>query len=631
MWRLWSTTYEAKWGERGLYDLADHINKVTGVVKSGAPMEAGVLFAPRFARALLSLMVDPIRGGASGHAARLFWIRTALTTTTLTVLFNELQGEAWNLDPRDLGLNAEEREGRPEPYSVRIPGVGRISLLGPFAPYWRAIGHAAHGDFAYMPRLGRGKLAPLWSAVTDFVTGAEYMGEKMPDRDDFVGMSKYIMKQFTPFAAGQIGEGIRTQLELHGTTKQSIIGAAVGAGAEFVGARFTPEHASEARNSTMRQVIKDVLEGKMKAPRDIAALIKGEGEQYNTWGDVPEPVQDWLEAENETIGKAAELIREDVRTSASKFAPILEASQGQANAIALRGEWLRQNRTGEGRPYDRSDYVKEVKDILAATRTTINTLKKELGITDREMQENAPPSIKLLDDFATEVIEGAIDPSTKGTDHEKLDGETYGQLYNAFLDARKDLKIGDLSVAEVLDMVLGNKDDPTYQEYSQAMRDLRPYFDFLDTTWTPEFLDAVKGTELAEELGARDIEWIDSQTVRQFRTIYEYETALVVQITRGLMGDAGFGAWGKVPFSRDGKETVTFSEEFGDKPDVDEEKANAIARILVDKLTKAYWIARSAVVKDWWRNGSSSSPELLRLAQTWEVYDVPSVLLDLLD
>lgn len=609
LYSLWRETWFRKGGERGLDRLADHINKMTGVTRSGAAVEAGVLFAPRFLRANLGLMADAFRGKETGRLAREYWARFLLTGSLLTVLFNELQGTAWNLNPLDLGKSLKEREGRPEPFSIPIPTGGQVSVLMAFAPLVRAAAHVADGDFAYpITRTARGKAAPLFNELWSQIEGRTFMGEKVPrpgeEPAEFV---KYLAESLLPFAGRGIKEDIETQIELAGgdITAANVLKTLPAIAGEILGGRYRPESISEARFARTQQLLDQAEAGEIKLPREMMALIESEGEQWVTWGDVPGPIRDTFIEQDAELRSLNDLVRNRQIAEETEFAEVVKLTEERNEALLRFSEWAQQGRDDEGRPYTREDYRYDVGKKGQEIRNTIEGVKRQLGYEEDEVPENAPVHIRLLDEYARTVIE----PSQKLSGD--LDGEKYEQLLNEMADRHAGEKVDGVPIMQILDSLLADRRDAFYRNYRRDMQALRPYFDFLDDTWTPEFIEAA------------DLEFVQPNAPELFGSALEFEKAIVIQLGRQLEQGQGFGVYGQVWFDKTKGET--YEEHYGPTPEFKADEARSVAKNVANAIVRDFYVARDEA-RDWWMVNKRS--DLIDPATEWGFFEPDKETLD---
>jgi len=620
LWRLWETQWRNVHGEKGLYELANHINRITGVVKAGHPIESIVLFAPKFFRALMATPANAIRGGPAGSAARVFTTRFFLTATAITVLGNMLQGSPYNLNITDLGLSEKEREGRPPPFAIRS-GTGYIRVLGPWEPIGKMFAHLARGEPGeVVSRSLRAKLGPAGEVIVDWSTGRDFMGEKMPNLKNPREVVEYLAENLAPFAGKQMIEQLKVTTEIEGgLTPKAVAMAAPNVIGEFLGARATPQFISESINERTRYLIEQVRADKFEIDERLKADIEEHHEDYFVYGNLPSDIRDALRTGDETLQRLISLREERMAEEETEYSGLINLREERSTQLATLSEQLEQGYRvapdGAHVPYNRKDYKSDVNTVVANTRTQMEQYKKDKGIEDEPLDPNEEPKgLLLMEEFINTVVEPAIDPTTNA-----LDGEVYEVLYNEMADLHENEEFAPgVGVMERVDMMLTSKDDPHYRQMREEMRQLRPYFDFLASAWTPGFIAA-----------SDEITWIVPEVASRYRTPYEFETALVNQLTCDLSRECdnvGFGSWGKVWFDK--SDEVTFAEEYGARPSMSPDEALAVAKSLVkDRVMVEFWTARSDARKWWFRN---KRPDLLALANRW-VYDAPPVLHDLLD
>lgn len=602
LWRLWRDVWYKRHGEAGLYDLADHINRMTGVVRAGAPIEAAILFAPRFARAMLSMPASMLRGGPKGHAARVFFMRFWMHAIIQTVLWNEIQGQPWNLDARDFGKSERERNGRPEPYSIPMPGGGRVSWAGPWAPYLRAFFHAADGDFKYVAEItAGGKLAPMPGVFKDFATRRQFMGEPTPNPfHDPAGFIRYIAEQFTPFSVSQGLENVEMQMALSDDPREVIRNAAPGLALEFLGVRFTPDFANSLVNERVREIVEEVKNDQLKVSPEARGIIEKYGEEYKTWGELPSDIKRELVQVDDELAKLVEIREHKTLEKDNAYSKLVELSNEQAESIQMYGEWSVAEEDADGNPYTEAQYIKDVHAKVSEVRIRMDELKKVLGVED-DLPDDAPAEAKLLEEYIKTVLEPALDYK------DELDGEEYEKLYAEMAERHVDETIRledgtEMSMMQRLDRMLAYKEDEVYREYRQDMLALRPYWDFMDTAWAPDFIEAA------------ELEGIQPSATMAYDTPQEFEGFLVADLKRIFL-EEGLGEWGKIPVSR-ARDALTYEEKYGEAlAEGDVEMAEAIAVKMADRVMREFYVARAEARDSWLRE----HPEMLDLLMKWDV------------
>lgn len=607
LYKMWREPFLRAYGEGGLNRLAEHINMLTGVSKSGMGIESAAAFAPKFLRATLAMPISVFRGGAAGTAARLFWARFMATSVIMTILFNEIQDKPYNLNLKDLGLSEKDRKGRPEPFSIAIPGGGTFQTLMHYAPIARMFAHIADGDISYVPtRTGRGKLAPFWSTLVTLGTGRTFLGEKVPSpREDPAGFARFMFQEFgLPFALRQAIEDVEVQAQLEGgaITPETLLRATPKVLMEMLGGRVRPENISAARNAKLRELVLKVQEGELEVSDKVEKIINAEGAEYHTWSDAPDFVRRELLSSDTHLSALNQLSRKVQLENESKYARLIELTDQRNAEVAQAGEWLEQEYrvvNGKQIPFDESDYKEYISERIGAAREAMEEYKKTVGIEDEPLPDDAPESLRVFEQYIREVVEPSVIDGV-------MDWEVHEQLYNQMAKSHAGDQIGGVPVMEVVDMQLASKDDETYAAYRKDMQKVRPYFDFLDSAWSPT-------SPVLERT-----EWIDPAMAGKFRTPQEFETALHNQLSRDLgEGGDGFENWGEVMYDED--EEITFAQEFGEVPNLSVDRAESVATQLVKKVMGDFYDLRDGV-KEWWLKNKGQ--DLLPILQRWKLVRV---------
>lgn len=226
-----------KSGPDGLNDLAAFIRNATGALNTGTlgaspsqqAFERGWLFfSPRYTRASLALVADAFQGGLRGQQARQTFGQMLTGGAVLYMGVCKALGQPVKLDPRpkDEGGNGAEF------MTVNIAGqnVGIGSFWTSFIRLVASMGTTAADDPALFAspstrdnpimKWMRSRSAPMTGFTSDFINGANFLGEPLEDPIDW---TKHIGRQTLPFAVenaifeegaifGRLGVGVPVEM-----------------------------------------------------------------------------------------------------------------------------------------------------------------------------------------------------------------------------------------------------------------------------------------------------------------------------------------------------------------------------------------------------------------------------------
>ena len=190
-------------------DVSSFINEFRGLASSASlgvsstqrQLETAVLLAPRYNRAIASLMSDTIHGGLRGEMTRAALARSITAIGITSIIVSMAMGESWE---EALGhLNP----GKPEFLTWKIagqnigPGTKVRSIINLAARTSRDPGSLTDiGAYTWMGnpplRFLRGNLAPVPGLGLDLLTGRDYVGD--PTRDGFISITDTISSRFMP-------------------------------------------------------------------------------------------------------------------------------------------------------------------------------------------------------------------------------------------------------------------------------------------------------------------------------------------------------------------------------------------------------------------------------------------------
>jgi hypothetical protein len=194
---------------RQKHELASFINEFRGVLDTNRlginvrqrTLESLLLLAPRYNRAMASLVLDLFQGGLRGQLAREALARSTAATMLISVGFSLMRGE-------DLDEIVDRFDPRSKRFMLWKIGENWVGPGGKILSFWRLIGrmsrnraHDPRDVYAYTldPGLGfiRGNLSPVAGFGMDLVTRRSFSGEPMFESIPTFG--KEMLGNFTPF------------------------------------------------------------------------------------------------------------------------------------------------------------------------------------------------------------------------------------------------------------------------------------------------------------------------------------------------------------------------------------------------------------------------------------------------
>jgi hypothetical protein len=233
---------QAKHSAAEVASIENFINNVRGLTSSSAvgvgvaqrAIEAAVLLAPRYNRAVLALMADIVRGfagkgGLQGKMARDAFVKTTVGFMAAYVGIAKAMGQKPIVNPLDTNFMTVEVAGQRIGPGPKI--LSHLRFLSGLMAFPDSIDELTvrHPVFRYM----RGQLAVTGSSAIDLLTGRDYIGQKT--REGYFQIGETMLKNFMIpiWLESVIFEG-------------GSIGAKVTRGiTDFVGARSRPVYLDE--------------------------------------------------------------------------------------------------------------------------------------------------------------------------------------------------------------------------------------------------------------------------------------------------------------------------------------------------------------------------------------------------
>jgi hypothetical protein len=231
-------------GQASATQIANHINKMTGVISSRAlgvsasqrELEAAMFFlAPRWTRAVTGMAGMALQGGWDGNQAFLALSKFFAGTTMLYAGLAGALGKPIKLDPRD---KADGGDGS-EFMTIDI-GNDHIGFGGKMISLSRLLMRMRANpteSLAFLEHWYRGQPAPVGSIGWDLVTGETYLGDPLKNPDGSMDWGTAAFEEGTrmlPFWIQAMTDDPRPGF-----------GGSLG---EFFGARSWPVQASEKRD-----------------------------------------------------------------------------------------------------------------------------------------------------------------------------------------------------------------------------------------------------------------------------------------------------------------------------------------------------------------------------------------------
>lgn len=212
MWKSLRGT-AAKSGPEGINELAAFIRNVTGALNAGSlgtspsqqALERGWLFfSPRYTRASLALIADAFQGGLRGQQARQTFAQLLAGGAAVYAGFATALGQEIRLDPRPKSAGGNGAEFMSLEIGGSHVGVGSfwtsfMRLLGGTATTAMdnpaALAKPSTRDNP-IARWLRSRSAPMTGGLTDWINGANFLGEPLETPVDW---TKHIARQTLPF------------------------------------------------------------------------------------------------------------------------------------------------------------------------------------------------------------------------------------------------------------------------------------------------------------------------------------------------------------------------------------------------------------------------------------------------
>ncbi len=196
-----------------IQDLGQFINEFRGLTSSSRlgvstlhrQVETATVLAPRYNRAIASLMFDVTRGGLRGRLARNHMARGVTALMLMSMAISYSRGE--DLDDILAHMNPNSRKFMT--WEVGGQNIGPGSKVRSVVKLWGAViddpqslGDTSVGwgkaEFITNPliRFIRGVSSPAVSTSWDLITGKDFIGD--PTRDGLLSFSKTIARRFIP-------------------------------------------------------------------------------------------------------------------------------------------------------------------------------------------------------------------------------------------------------------------------------------------------------------------------------------------------------------------------------------------------------------------------------------------------
>ena len=265
---VWSGLKHTAKTPEDMAQLASFVNKfsgtlpgsILGVSRTQQAAESGLAFyAPGYARAHAALLADVFRGGIRGDLARKAVARLTLGLLSLHVAGAQILGQEPNLDPTKPGefLSWQIQGHRVGVKNKAVTyGVGALKMFkqGIENPYSLITGTMFDDeDAANNPilRFLRSQVSVPTSLAWDFGSGADFLGNSVPQFEDGVGMLKHGATKLAPF---WVEAHIEAQEQQLGFIQKWVMGP----GSTFGGASSHPIPAYERRDAARDKVFQAV-------------------------------------------------------------------------------------------------------------------------------------------------------------------------------------------------------------------------------------------------------------------------------------------------------------------------------------------------------------------------------------
>ena len=241
-------------------DVTQFVNEFRGVTSSSRlgvstlhrQAEAAAILAPRYNRAIASLLFDVSRGNLRGDLARKALARGVAAISAMAVAISYARGESFD-EIVDHFIPGSGKFFTWEVAGQNVgPGTKIRSVLNLFAATARDPGNLWNiSQYTFMRSPGwrflRGNLSPVFSTGLDLLTGRDYIGD--PSRDGLLSFSKTVGKNFILIWAQTVA--------LEGGT---LADRAVRGGFEFFGGRAYPVNIVWKLGDEWREATNDYYE-----------------------------------------------------------------------------------------------------------------------------------------------------------------------------------------------------------------------------------------------------------------------------------------------------------------------------------------------------------------------------------
>jgi len=412
--------------------LADVLLKEMGTVRHGGGInEERALFAARFLRSLIGVAGDATKGGIRGTEARKIFRNMFTLAGAGTIVISELQGQDWTLDLRDVRA-----------FTVRI-GNQRVSLLGPWAPLFRAIAHVVTGDPAYLiTRTLRSKLAPGLSNFVDFVSGEDFLGHEVNITKPET-LVPYLASQAVPLAQGQAYESTQG---IDWRSPKEVLLAAAMAGLNILGGRVNPVMDYEKRNDVARQ------------------MFKG-----RTWDKLSEDEQDQLNVAHPEFVEA-QTRETERRYSALDQLLVVQKEMGDAKIDYKAG--MEQVPLQPDGPSQVAMYRSTQENYIAG----INRIRRSNSEVFAEWEKQQPKTARqAVYKGYTDIFGQFSDPATGLLLDDKKD--MMFQAIDTYMAGLTDAQVSDLNAD------IGAGDSDWLKQYHADSKTFKPYWDVDPQVW----------------------------------------------------------------------------------------------------------------------------------------------------
>ena len=267
-------------------ELADFINHMRGVISTQRlgvstgqqAIEAAILLAPRYNRAIGALLADLAKGNITGKLAREHLLRATAAFITLGLPISLAQGQSLEEAMEHLDINSHKFvtwniAGQNVGPGTKIRSV--LKLIAQSASEPDKLLEFSMSNPAL--RFLRGNFAATPGGGIDLITGSNFMGD--PTRDGLLSLTKHVIApRLTPIFA---------QTVLWDGNGADVVGRSVRGVAEFGGWRDNPESAWQSFTKHAETAMRLINEG-------TYANIDGYIKRFGT--DAP-TITDWEKME----------------------------------------------------------------------------------------------------------------------------------------------------------------------------------------------------------------------------------------------------------------------------------------------------------------------------------------------